>query len=77
MGDYMKWIYAELRNVNDVPLSSYRINPSYIMAINLNERKLIIRDFEHPLYYSKEWDDEVYNLIDDFDGRKENDSNRT
>jgi hypothetical protein len=50
----MKWIYAELRNVNDKPLASYRINPSYIMAVDLNERRLIIKDFEHPLYYSKE-----------------------
>ena len=59
----MKWIYAELRNVNDRPLESYRINPSYIMAVDLNERKLIIKDFEHPLYYPKEWDEEVYNLV--------------
>ena len=59
----MKWIYAELRNVNDKPLASYRINPSYIMAVDLNERKLIIKDYEYPLYYSKEWDEEVYNLV--------------
>ena len=45
----MKWIYGELRNVNDRPLASYRINPNYIMAVDLNERKLIIKDFEHPL----------------------------
>jgi hypothetical protein len=70
----MKWIYGELRNVNDKPLASYRINPSYIMAVDLNDRKFIIKDFEHPLYYPKEWDDEIYNLVY---GRKENDSNRT
>ena len=62
----MKWIYAELRNVNDKPLASYRINPSYIMAVDLNERKLIIKDYEYPLYYSKEWDDEVYDLVSKF-----------
>ena len=71
----MKWIYAELRNVNDHPLASYRINPSYIMAVDLNDRKLIIKDFEHPLYYTKEWDDEIYNLVYEFDRRKEYDSN--
>ena len=59
----MKWIYAELRNVNDHALAGYRINPNYIMAVDLNERKLIIKDFDHPLYYTKEWDDEVYNLV--------------
>ena len=59
----MKWIYAELRNVNDKPLASYRINPSYIMAVDLNERKIVIKDFQHPLYYPKEWDEEVYNLV--------------
>ena len=36
--------------------------------------QFIIKDFEHPLYYPKEWDDEIYNLVY---GRKENDSNRT
>lgn len=59
----MKWIYGELRNVNDKPLASYRINPSYIMAVDLNERKLIIKDYEYPLYYSEEWDEEVYSLV--------------
>ena len=59
----MKWIYAELRNVNDRPLASYRINPNYIMAVDLNERKLIIKNYDYPLYYTKEWDDEVYNLV--------------
>ena len=38
----MKWIYAELRNVNDHPLASYKINPAFIVAVNLNEQKLII-----------------------------------
>lgn len=71
----MKWIYAELRNVNDHPLASYRINPSYIMAVDLNDRKLIIKDFDHPLYYTEEWDDEIYNLVYEFDRRKEYDSN--
>ena len=65
----MKWIYGELRNVNDRPLASYRINPNYIMAVDLNERRLIIRDFEHPLYYPKEWDDEVYDLVDKGENR--------
>ena len=59
----MKWIYGELRNVNDVLLASYRINPTYIMAVDLNERKIIIKDFKNPLYYTKEWDEEVYNLV--------------
>ena len=61
----MKWIYAELRNVNDRPLSSYKINPNYIMAVDLNERKLIIRDFTHPLYYNEEDDDSILKLIED------------
>ena len=59
----MKWIYAELRNVNDHPLFSYRINPNYIMAIDLNERKLIIKDFSHPLYYNKEDDNLILKLM--------------
>ena len=58
----MKWIYAELRNVNDRPLESYKINPAYIMAVDFNKCKLIIRDFEHPLYYNKEDEKQILNL---------------
>lgn len=61
----MKWIYAELRNVNDRPLASYKINPNYIMAVDLNERKLIIKDFAHPLYYNAEDDNLILKLIKD------------
>lgn len=61
----MKWIYAELRNVNDRPLASYKINPNYIMAVDLNERRLIIKNFEHPLYYNKEDDNLILKLIQD------------
>jgi hypothetical protein len=61
----MKWIYAELRNVNDHPLSSYRINPNYIIAVDLNERQLIIKDFEDPLYYNQEDDNLILKLIKD------------
>lgn len=61
----MKWIYAELRNVNDRPLASYKINPNYIMAVDLNERKLIIADFEDPLYYNQEDDSLILKLVQD------------
>ena len=61
----MKWIYAEVRNVNDKPLASYKINPNYIIAVDLNERKLIIRDFSHALYYNEEDDDLILKLIKD------------
>lgn len=61
----MKWIYAELRNVNNRPLSSYKINPNYIIAVDLNERQLIIKDFEHPLYYNVEDDNLIFKLVQD------------
>lgn len=61
----MKWIYAELKNVINIPLSSYKINPNYIIAVNLNERKLIIKDFTDPLYYTKEDDNLILELIKD------------
>lgn len=59
----MKWIYAELRNVNDRPLASYKINPAFIVAVDLNEQKLIIKELEHPLYYCKEDEPQIINLI--------------
>ena len=59
----MKWIYAELRNDYECPLASYRINPNFIMAVNLNERELIIKDFQHPLNYNEEDEEQILNLI--------------
>lgn len=61
----MKWIYAEVRNVNDHPVASYKINPNYIIAVDLNERQLIIKDFEDPLYYTEEDDNLILKLIKD------------
>ena len=61
----MKWIYAEVRNVNDKPLASYKINPNYIIAVDLNKRQLIVKDFEPPLYYTEEDDDLILKLIKD------------
>ena len=61
----MKWIYAEVRNVIDRPLASYKINPNCIIAVDLNERQLIVKDFETPLYYTEEDDDLILKLIKD------------
>ena len=61
----MKWIYAEFRNVNNHPLSSYKINPNYIIAVDLNERQLIIKDFTGPLYYNEEDDNLILKLVQD------------
>lgn len=59
----MKWIYAELRNVNDRPIASYRINPNFIMAVDLNKRQLILKDFQHPLNYNEEDEEQILKLI--------------
>lgn len=60
----MKWIYAELRNIYDVPLETYKINPAYIMAVNLNKQQIIIRDFQHPLNYREEDEEKILKLMD-------------
>lgn len=59
----MKWIYGELRNVLDLPIDSYKINPTYIMAVDLNKHRIILKDFEHPLYYNKEDEEQILKLI--------------
>ena len=59
----MKWIYAELRNVNDRPIASYKINPNFIMAVDLNKRQLILKDFQHPLNYNEEDEEQILKLI--------------
>ena len=52
----MKWIYGEIRNISDKPVQTYRINPRYIIAVDLNERKMIVDGLaEKTLYYSKEY----------------------
>ena len=60
----MKWIYGEVRNISNKALKTYRINPKYIVAVDLNNRELIVEGLvDKTLYYSKEFDDEVYNII--------------
>lgn len=72
----MKWIYGEIRNIYNQPIQSYRINPRYIIAVDFNERKIVVDGLnEKILYYPKEYDDEIYNIVYEFDRRKEYDSN--
>ena len=60
----MKWIYGEVRNISNKVLKTYRINPRYIVAVDLNNRELIVQGLvDKTLYYSKEFDDEVYSII--------------
>ena len=60
----MKWIYGEIRNIYNQSIQSYKINPRYIIAVDLNERKLIVDGLsEKVLYYPKEYDDEMYNIV--------------
>ena len=61
----MKWIYGELRNVLDHPVGSYKINPDFIMAVDLNTHRLVIKDFEHPLYYTKDEEELIRELVGD------------
>ena len=60
----MKWIYGEIRNIYNQAIQSYKINPRYIIAVDLNERKLIVEGLsEKVLYYPKEYDEEMYNIV--------------
>lgn len=62
----MKWIYGEVRNISNKVLRTYRINPRYIVAVDLNNRELIVEGLvDKTLYYPKEYDNEVYNIISD------------
>lgn len=60
----MKWIYGEVRNISNKVLKTYRINPKYVIAVDLNNRELIVEGLiDKTLYYSKEFDDEMYSII--------------
>ena len=60
----MKWIYGEVRNISNEVLKTYRINPKYIVAVDLNNRELIVEGLvDKTLYYSKEFDDEICSII--------------
>ena len=60
----MKWIYGEIRNIYNQSIQSYRINPRYIIAIDLNDRKIVVDGLnEKVLYYPKEYDEEIYNIV--------------
>lgn len=60
----MKWIYGEVRNISNKVLKTYRINPRYIVAVDLNKRELVVEGLmDKILYYPKEYDEEMYNII--------------
>ena len=59
----MEWIYGERRSVTDKKAGSYKINPAYIIAVDLNHRELIVKDFPCPLYYNDHDEDSIIKLI--------------
>ena len=64
----MKWIYGEVRNISNKVLKTYRINPRYIVAVDLNDRELIVEGLvDKTLYYPKEFDEEMYSIIYELD----------
>lgn len=61
----MKWIYGEARDILLEKTVSYKINPKYIIAADLNKRVLLVQDLDFPLHYTEDWDKVVYDLVMD------------
>jgi hypothetical protein len=64
----MKWIYGEVRSVSNKVLKTYKINPKYIIAVDLNDRELIVEGLlDKNLYYPKEYDGEMCKIMYELD----------
>ena len=59
----MKWIYGETNDILLGKTRSFKVNPKYIIAADLNKRILLIQDLDFPLHYTEDWDDVVSDLV--------------
>lgn len=59
------WISGDIFNDSGKHMRSYLINPEYIIAIDLNDRRMMVKDFKsiYPLYYSKEDEHLILDLV--------------
>ena len=59
------WIYGETFNDQGERRRSYLINPEYIIAVDLNDRSMMVKDFKsiYTLYYREEDKDLILDLI--------------
>ena len=59
----MKWIYGETNDILLGETRSFKVNPKYIIAADLNKRILLIQDLDFPLHYTEDWDDVICDLV--------------
>ena len=59
----MKWIYGETHNVLLGETRTYKINPKYVIAVDLNKRVMLVQDIDCPIYYTEDWDNIIYDMV--------------
>lgn len=50
----MKWIYGAVMSAANTVMYSYKINPRYIIAVDLNRHIMIVKDMDDILKYNEE-----------------------
>ena len=59
----MKWIYGAVMSAADTVMYSYRINPKYIKAIDLNKHTMIVDGMDHIFTYDEKDEEIILKLI--------------
>lgn len=58
-----KWIYGAVRSIANTVIYSYRINPKYIKAVDLNTRTFIVEGMKDIFEYRQDDEDLILKLI--------------
>lgn len=59
----MQWIYGATLNISNQPVKSYLFNPDYIVAIDMNNRTMLIKDFKESYHYRAEDEGKIMALL--------------
>lgn len=59
----MKWIYGAVMSMAGTVMYSYRLNPKYIIAVDLNNQTMVVDGMEESFKYREEDEELILKLI--------------
>lgn len=59
----MKWIYGAVMSAAGTVMYSYRLNPKYIIAVDLNNQAMVVNGMDYVFTYRKEDEELILKLI--------------
>jgi hypothetical protein len=59
----MKWIYGAVMSAAGTVMHSYRLNPKYIIAVDLNNQAMVVNGMKDIFTYREEDEELILKLI--------------